>query len=136
MITASEKIDRLANDVRLAVFARLSMLLMPLVASAGTWLLYNVYTSIELAQTTQAKEINQLELKVQQHDLILENGKQSRLEFQSRSDAHFDVLDDKIEKMLDGISQVRETVVRVQTIVETRLPQKATELGEKKWPLQ
>lgn len=136
MTTASAKIDRLANDVRLAVFARLSMLLMPLVASAGTWLLWNVYTSIELAQDAQAKEINQLEMKVQQHDLILETSKQSRLEFQTRSDAHFDTLDDKIEKMLDGISQVRETVVRVQTIVETRLPAKGAELGDKKWPQQ
>lgn len=129
-------VEKLANNVRLALFARLSMLLMPLVATTGTWLLWQVYVSIESAQESQAREINQLELKVQQHDLILENGRQSRLDFQNRTEGQFSSLNWKIEKMLDGIADVRETVVRVQTIVETRLPQKATELGEKKWPQQ
>lgn len=129
-------VEKLANNVRLALFARLSMLLMPLVATTGTWLLWQVYVSIESAQQSQAREINQLELKVQQHDLILENGRQSRLDFQNRTEGQFSSLNWKIEKMLDGIADVRETVVRVQTIVETRLPQKATELGEKKWPQQ
>lgn len=128
--------EKLANNVNLVLMSRLLMLLTPVVASAGTFVLYHVYTAVLEVQAMQTNAIEQLNIRVNRHEVILENGKQSRLEFQERTVTQFNNLDTKVEKMLDGITDIRESVVRVQTIVETRLPQKATELGEKKWPQQ
>ena len=132
-MTTAEKI---ANDVRLVLFTRLAMLLMPLLVSAGTGLLWKVYTGVEAVQEAQSKAITDLQMKVQEHQLVLENGRQSRLEFQARTESQFSGLDGKAERLLDGINELRESVVRVQTIVETRLPQKATMKGLCQWPQQ
>jgi len=132
-MTTAEKI---ANDVRLVLFTRLAMLLMPLLASAGTGLLWKVYTGVEAVQEAQSKAISDLQMKVQEHQLVLENGRQSRLEFQARTESQFSGLDGKVERLLDGINDLRESVVRVQTIVETRLPQRATMKGLGQWPQQ
>lgn len=128
--------EKLANSVWLTLTGRLLMLLVTPVAAIGTTILWRVYDTMMEVQQAQSKSIQELQLEVERHQIVINNEKQSRLEFQARTESQFSELDTKIERLLDGISDVRQSVVRVQTIVETRLPQKGAELGEKKWPQQ
>lgn len=132
MNQASEKF---IQNIWITLIARSTILLMPFVASFGTWLLWQVYTTMQQAQLEQAKEIQKIENTLQQHQFILDNGLKTRLEFQNQTLRTFERLNDKFEVITDKLTAVNDSVIRVQTIVETRLPQKAAK-GIDKWPQQ
>lgn len=129
MNQASEKF---IQNVWITLIARGTILLMPFVASFGTWLLWQVYTTMQQAQQDQAKEIQKIESTLQQHQFILDNGLKARLEFQNQTLQTFERLNDKFEVITNKLNAVNDSVIRVQTIVETRLPPKAAK-GTDKW---
>lgn len=127
--------EKFIQNVWITIVARVSMLLMPFVASFGTWLLWEVYTTVQHTLTEQGNDINNIERTLERHQFILDNGLKQRMEFQSQTLSTFDRLNDKFEAISEKLNAVNDSVIRVQTIVETRLPQKAAK-GNDKWPQQ
>lgn len=121
--------EKAANSVVLVLAARVLMLAMPLVGSFGTWLLWEIYTSTQATLAAQAAAISEIQKELQDHENRLDNGKAQRLEFQDRVLKQFDTFSTKLETMSEKLTSVNDTVIRVQTIIETRLPAKSAEKG-------
>lgn len=118
------------NSVMVALILRATVMLTPIVASAGTYVLYQVYVTVTTAIQNQETQIRAMQKELDDHESRLNNGRQSRLDFQAQTVVTFDKLDKKLEQIADKIEAINEAVVRVQTIVETRLPRKNAEIED------
>jgi hypothetical protein len=116
--------DKFLNSVIITLIARATLALMPVVGSFLIWLGVQAYGNIQKSIELQAAQISQMQLELQDHQLRLENGKAARIDFQTHADQQFTKLDTQLSEIADRLTSVNNAVIRVQTIVETRLPTK------------
>lgn len=116
--------EKFLNSVIVTLVARATLFVMPVVGSFLIWLTMQVYTGIEASIETQGAQITQIQRELQDHQFRLDTGKQSRIEFQTHADLQFGKLDAQLSEIVDRLTSVNNSVIRVQTIVETRLPSK------------
>lgn len=127
--------EKFLQSIWVTVVARATLLAMPFVVSFVTWLTWEVYARMESAIESQGKMILEIQSKLQDHEFRLEVGKAQRLEFQALALEQLKSFDSALDAIKEKITETNNAVIRVQTIVETRLPAKQTERVEK-WPQQ
>ncbi len=118
-----------------AFASRLALLAMPIIASFGTWLLWEVYTTTQEAIAAQAKAISEIQNRLQDHEFRLSAEERQRSEFQQQTLRQFQTVDQRLQIITDKLEMVNDAVIRVQTIIETRLPSKSVQ-GGPKWSQQ
>lgn len=129
--------DKLITSIGLAIYMRLAMLAMPLVFTGGTYMLWELYTSFQESDAAQDAQLANIERELQAHQMILDTTAKARAEFQDRTSRQFENMDTKMDKLIEKLGLVSDAVIRVQTVVETRLPPKATNAeGQLKWSQQ
>ena len=128
-MTSATITNKFLESVWVAVSARLTMLSMPFVIAFITWLTHQVYSGIQLSIERQSHQITEMQQELQKHQFELDSGK----DFKTSTLEQFNKFDTQLSSISDKITGVSDTVIRVQTIVETRLPAKE---GKLKWPEQ
>ena len=123
--------EKFLQSVWVTVVARLTILAMPLVVSFVTWFTYQIYSGIQAAIAEQGKQIIEMKAELLEHQFRLENGEAARLTFAASAEKQFSKLDSQLDDIAAKIAGVNDTVIRVQTIIETRLP---TKEGRLEWP--
>lgn len=125
--------EKFLQSVWVTVVARATLLAMPFVVSFVTWITLNVYTRIESAIERQETQIIEIQKQILDHEFRLTAGKAARLEFQANATAQYQRFDAQLAEIADKITETNNAVIRVQTIIETRLPAKE---GRNSWPQQ
>lgn len=132
----SEKLSgKFLSNIWVAMTARLMQLMVPVFFAAITWGLGQFYYTFQDISAQRDKDISEIKNELLEHQFILENGKALRMEFETNTVKQFDTLHNKLNLLVDKLSAVSDSVIRVQTIVETRLPQKAAK-GAPSWSQQ
>lgn len=125
--------EKFLQSVWLTVVARATILAAPFVVSFVTWLVLETYRELQKTQELMRTQIVEIQRELQDHEFRLESGKAARLEFQAAAAQQMTRLDSQLDEIAAKITSVNDTVIRVQTIIETRLPVKE---GNLQWSPQ
>lgn len=125
--------ERFLQNIWLTVIARLTILAAPFVVSGVTWLTVEMYRGVQATLELQRNQIIEIQRELQDHEFRLGAGKTARLEFQAAAAQQMTRLDTQLDEIAAKITSVNDTVIRVQTIIETRLPVRE---GSLQWPRQ
>lgn len=119
--------EKFLTNVWITLVARATLLLAPLALSFVTWFTWEVYSRMEQAIAQQAQAIVEIQKQLQDHEFRLNNGRQARIEFQNQAVAQYGRFDEKLENIAEKLTETNNAVIRLQTIIENRLPPTAKE---------
>lgn len=119
--------EKFLTNVWITLVARATLLLAPLALSFVTWFTWEVYSRMEQAIAQQAQAIVEIQKQLQDHEFRLDSGRQARVEFQSQAVAQYGRFDEKLESIAEKLTETNNAVIRLQTIIENRLPPSAKE---------
>lgn len=121
-ITPPTLTDKFLQSVVVTLIARATLVCMPFVVAFISYLTLQIYGTIQVALQKQAEQIIQMQIELQDHQTRLDACKAARLELQENTEKQFARLDVQLTEIANKLASVNNTVIRVQTIVETRLP--------------
>lgn len=122
--------EKFLNSVVVTLIARATLVLAPFVFAFISYTTLQLYHGFVSAQETQAAQIADIQRILQDHQFRLESGKSARLDFQQNASQQFTKISEHLDQIGDKVAAINETVIRVQTIVETRLPSKEGRLNK------
>lgn len=116
--------EKFLNSVVVTLIARGTLLIAPVVFAFITYVTMQNYNGVMASIELQAKQIVEIQRELQDHQSRLDNGKQARMDLQVNADRHFAKIDTHLDVISQKVASISEAMIRVQTIIETRLPLK------------